>query len=193
MTSSTAVEAILAHLARPAGHWEPAGPASGGVQAGTFTGGNSFQADVSTARVLKSRHAGQRSVHFVTFAGTLPHYGDTTVRFGYVFAVEHGEDGCRIIGEAGGGGDPPVRSRAWVNLAGGHANDHFWAGGEIERAGTNIARVQLRFADGHVIEDDPTNDIALFIANQPVRTPATVVLLDHAGGQIAEHPGFPDI
>ncbi len=193
MTSFAAIEAILAHLARPAGRWEPAAPASGGVQAGTVTGGNSFQADVSTARVLKSRRVDQRSVHFVTFHGRLPHHGDTTVRFGYFFAIEHAEHGCRIIGEAGGGGDPPVRSRPWVNLAGGHANDHFWAGGEIERAGTDIALIQLRFADGQIVEDDPTNAVALFIVNKPVRTPATVVLLDPAGDQIAEHPGFPDI
>lgn len=193
MTSADVVETILAHLARPAGRWEPAGPASGGVEAGTFTGGNSFQADVSSVRVLKSRRVDQRSVHFVIFQGTLPHHGDRTVRFGYVFAIEHTEHGCRIIGDAGGGGDSPIRYRPWVNLAGGHANDHFWAGGEIERAGRNVARIQLRFADGHVVEDDPTSDVALFIVNTPVRTPATVVLLDQDGGTIAEHAGFPDI
>lgn len=115
------------------------------------------------------------------------------MRFGYVFAIEHAEHGCRIIGDAGGGGDPPIRSRPWVNLAGGHANDHFWAGGEIERAGSNVARIQLRFADGHIVEDDPINDVALFIVNTPVRTPATVVLIDQEGGTIAEHAGFPDI
>ena len=147
------------------------GRASGGVQAGTVTGGNSFHAELATARVLKSRQVDQRSVHFVTFQGTLPHLGDTTVRFGYIYAIEHTDSGCRIIGEAGGGGDPPTRSRPWVNLAGGHANDHFWAGGEIERAGADIARVQLRFADGHVVEDDPSSDIALFIVNAPVQTP----------------------
>jgi hypothetical protein len=193
MTSAAAVETILARLARPAGRWEPVGRASGGVQAGTVTGGNSFHAELATAQVLKSRQAHQRSVHFVTFQGTLPHLGDTTVRFGYIYAIEHTDNGCRIIGEAGGGGDPPTRSRPWVNLAGGHANDHFWAGGEIERAGADIARVQLRFADGHVVEDDPTSDIALFIVNAPVQTPATVVLLDRGGETIAEHPGFPDI
>jgi hypothetical protein len=193
MTSAAAVETILARLARPAGRWEPVGPASGGVQAGTVIGGNSFDADLPIARVLKSRQVDHRSVHFVTFQGTLPHLGDTTVRFGYIYVIEHTDDGCRIIGEAGGGGSPPTRSRPWVNLAGGHANDHFWAGGEIERAGADIARVQLRFADGHVVEDDPTSDIALFIVNGTVQMPATVVLLDRAGGTIAEHPGFPDI
>jgi hypothetical protein len=66
-------------------------------------------------------------------------------------------------------------------------------GGEIERAGAGIALVQLRLVDGRVVEDDPTHDIALFIINEPVKTPATIVLLDHAGGTVAEHEGFPDI
>ncbi len=114
MTSAAAAETILAHPARPAGRWEPAGPASGGVQAGTFTGGNGFDADLATARVLKSREVDQRSVHFVTFQGTLPHLGATTVRFGYIYVIEHTDDACRIIGEAGGGGDPPTRGRAII-------------------------------------------------------------------------------
>ena len=193
MTPAAATQAILKHLARPAGRWQPAGSSAGGWQAGTYSGGSGFQADMSTVRFLKSRHAGHRSAHYVTFDGTLPHHQDRKLRFGYIFVIEQGADDCRIVGEAGGGGDAPVRSRPWVNLAGGHANDHFWAGGEIERAGADIARVQLRFADGHVVEDDPTNDVAVFIINQSVRTPATVVLLDRAGVRLAEHPGFPDI
>lgn len=163
------------------------------MQAGIVTGGNSFDADVSSARVLKSRYEGPRSVHFVTFQGTIPHLGDTILRFGYIYAIEHAKDGCRIIGQAGGAGDSPIRSHPWVNLAGGHPNDYFWAGGEIERAGADVARIQLRFADGHIAEDDADSDIVLFIVNQPVRTPATVVLLNTAGDTIAEHPGFPDI
>lgn len=184
---------ILAHLARPAGRWEPAGQSCGGWQSGTYAGGSGFVADMSTVRFLKSRQAGPRAAHYVTFDGTLPQHQDRKLRFGYTFAIEQTDEGCRIIGDAGGAGDAPVRSRPWVNLAGGHANDHFWAGGEIERAGADIARVQLRFADGHVVEDDPTNDVAMFIVNEPVTTPATIVLLDRDGATVAEHPGFPEI
>ena len=194
MTAHSAeVEAILAQLARPVGKWEASGTGSGGWHAGQFVGGNPFQADLSTMRVVKARQVGHRSVHFVTLEGTLPHRGDTRMRFGYMFAIEHDDGGCRIIGEAGGGGDSPIRSRPWVNLAGAHAKDHFWAGGEIERAGADIALVQLRFADGRVVEDDPTHHIALFIINEPVKTPATIVLLDHAERTVAEHEGFPGI
>lgn len=193
MIGDDAREVILAHLARPTGRWEPAGQSSGGWQSGTYVGGSGFVADMSTVRFLKSRQAGARSAHYVTFDGTLPQRQDRKLRFGYIYAIEQTDEGRRITGDAGGAGDASVRSRPWVNLAGGHANDHFWAGGKIERTGADIARVQLRFADGHVVDDDPTNDVALFIVNRPVQTPATVVLLDHAGGQIAEHPGFPDI
>lgn len=193
MTGAAATKAILAHLARPAGRWEPTGSSAGGWQAGSYSDGSGFQADMSTVRFLKSRHAGQRSAHYVTFRGKLPRHGDRTLRLGYIFAIEHGTDGCRIVGDAGGAGDAPIRSRPWVNLAGGHANDHFWAGGEIERAGADIARVQLRFADGHVVEDDATNNVAVFIVNEPVRTPATIVLLDRDGTSLAEHPGFPEV
>jgi hypothetical protein len=46
-----------------------------------------------------------------------------------------------------GGRDPPTRSLPWVNLGGGHANDHFYSGGRIDHAAQRIVRVQLRFAD----------------------------------------------
>jgi hypothetical protein len=78
---------------------------------------------MSTVRFLKSRQAAQRSAHFVTFDGTFPQRQDRKIRFGYIFAIEQTDEGCRIAGDAGGAGDAPVRSRPWVNLAGGHAND----------------------------------------------------------------------
>jgi len=121
--TDAARELILAHLARPAGRWELAGQSSGGWQSGTYLGGSGFVPDMSTVRFLKSRHAGQRSAHFVTFDGTLPQHQDRKLLFGYIFAIEQTNDGCRITGDAGGAGDAPVRSHPWVNLAGGHAND----------------------------------------------------------------------
>jgi hypothetical protein len=65
--------------------------------------------------------------------------------------------------------------------------DDLIAGGQIERAGTNIARVEVRFA----LQDDAAQDVALFITDDPVVMPSTVVLLDSAGVEVAEHGAFP--
>jgi hypothetical protein len=85
----------------------------------------------------------------------------------------------------------PQRAVPWVNLAGGDEGDHFYAGGRIDGAGIHIDRVRLRFADGRTLEDDSEEGVALFITDEAVSMPATVVLLDHAGNEVATHPAFP--
>jgi hypothetical protein len=57
-------------------------------------------------------------------------------------------------------------------------------------ADADIPRVQPHFTDGHLVEGDPTNDVAVFIVNEPVTTHATIVLLDREGISVANHPGF---
>jgi hypothetical protein len=92
-----------------------------------------------------------------------------------------------VRGGAGGAGDEPERSTPWVNLAGGGWPDQFYAGGRIADAGVAIARVELRFADGLVLEDDADQGVALFITENHVRPPSTVALLDNAGNEVASH------
>jgi len=64
-----------------------------------------------------------------------------------------------------------------VNLGGGGWPDHFYAGGEIYRAGADIAQVELRFANGVTLSDDADADVALFITESAVQLPVTAVLL----------------
>jgi hypothetical protein len=192
VSASDPEQAILDELARPAGRWQPGPPSPGGIQAGTVSGGNPFQADLSTVRFVKHRQSQRRRLHFVTFDGMIPHLDNRTLTFNYLFPLERDPEGnWRSLGGAGGGDDAPRRSTPWVNLAGGDAGDHFYAGGRIDGAGIDIARVQLRFADDRTLEDDSEQGVALFITDEAVSMAATVVLLDHAGNEVAAHPAFP--
>jgi hypothetical protein len=54
--AATAQQAILDHLARPLGTWEPVGPpGAGGRQAGTVRGGRSDVVDLDSVHLVKQR------------------------------------------------------------------------------------------------------------------------------------------
>jgi hypothetical protein len=185
--------AILDELTSPPGQWEPGETSPGGIQSG-IGHGNPFQADPSTIRFVKHRESDQRHLYFVTFQGTIAQLRtDARYPWSYLFPVERDPGGgWRVRGGAGGAGDEPQLSTAWVNLAGGGWPDQFHAGGRIHNAGIDIARVELRFANGLTLEDDTEADVALFITDEPVELPAIVALLDQSGTDIATHafPGF---
>jgi hypothetical protein len=155
-------------------------------------GGNAFQADRSTARCIKHRRSRCRHVYFVTFHASIPHLGPDTHECHYVFPVGRDAAGqWQLVGGAGGAGGVPKRPTPWVNLGGGGWPDRFYAGGRIGSAGTDVARVQLRFSNGVTLEDDSEGGVALFITEESVLMPATAVLYDAAGGEVARHPAFP--
>jgi hypothetical protein len=144
-------------------------------------------------KVIKHRRSDNRHLYFVTFDGTHPAFGETTLSFHYIYAVEQDSegDGWRVRGAAGGAGDPPRRATPWVNLGGGGWPDRFFAGGWIDPADREIDRNELRFANGLMIHDDATEGVALFINDEHVVMPATVVMIDAAGTEIARHSTFP--
>jgi hypothetical protein len=78
-----------------------------------------------------------------------------------------------------------------VNLAGGGWPSHFYAGGEIYRAGADTAKVELRFANGVTLSDDADADVVLFITESAVQLPATAALLDPAGERDPQRDGVP--
>lgn len=183
-------QAILDQLAGPVGVWEPGPTSPGGIQSGIVQGGNPEQADLSTVRFVKHRQSERRHLYFVTFDATHPRLGPIQgVR--YVYPVEPDPDGgWRVFGGAGGAGEAPRRSTPSVNLGGGGWPDRFYAGGQIDDAGTEIDRVELRFANGITLDDDAEEGVALFITDQTVESPAIVALLNRSGNEIATHP-FP--
>jgi hypothetical protein len=187
-------QAILDKLAGPLGAWEPGSRSAGGWQSGFVRGGNAEQADLATVRFVKHRQSELRHVYFVTFKGTHPRLGPAVRNFDYVYVVEPvPEGGWRAFGGAGGTGDPPRRSTPWVNLGGGGWPKWFFAGGWIDAAGQPAERIELRFADGLTLDDDATEDVALFITDEHVTMPATIAMLDAEGNEIATHPAFPGL
>ncbi|MBV9001933.1 MAG: hypothetical protein JO304_22945 [Solirubrobacterales bacterium] len=186
--------AVLEDLAGPVGVWEPGGPSPGGVESGIVRGGRLEQADMATVRFVKHRQSAMRHLYFVSFEGTIPQLGADVHRFGYVYPVEPDPTGgWRVFGGVGGSGEPPRRSRPWVNLGGGGWPDRFYAGGQIEDDGLGVDRIELRFANGVVLRDDATHGVVLFITDETVAMPATLVMLDRAGTEIATHRPFPEI
>ena len=139
---------------------------------------------------MKHRQAGDRHVFYVTCMADHLRLGLLEVR--YAYPVEPAPDGgWRIVGGAGGAGSFSGRAtQPGVNLGGGGWPDHFYAGGEIYRAGAEIAQVELRFANGVTLSDDADADVALFITEGSVQLPATAVLLDPAGNEIRSETAF---
>ena len=52
------------------------------------------------------------------------------------------------------------------------------------RTGADIARIQLRFANGVTLSDDTDADVALLLTESSVQLPATAMLLGAAGNEI---------
>lgn len=185
-------QAVLDDLAGPAGVWEPGGTGPGGVQSGIVRGGRLERADMATVRFVKHRESGRRHLYFVTFQGRIPHLGPDIHGFHHVYPVEPDPaGGWRVFGGTGGAGDPPRRSRPWVNLGGGGWPDRFFAGGWIEAAGAEVARIELRFPNGIALRDDAAYGVALFITEETVAMPPVLVMLDQAGKEIARDRPFP--
>jgi hypothetical protein len=59
-------------------------------------------------------------------------------------------------------------------------------GTDSERA----ARARLRFSNGTTLEDTVDADVVLFMAEAPVRLPATVEILDGTGSVLTTYVAF---
>lgn len=194
-------KAILERLAGPVGRAQFGAPGPSGWRAASIAGGNWSEAALETVRFVKFRETPGRRLYFVTFQGSIPFLGPELHKVSGLYPVERDADGNWTAGGGAGGSDDKGMSRPtpWVNLAGAGWRQlgaefvralpgQFYAGGRVHSAGIDVARVQLRFADGVVLEDDTDEAIVLFITDQEVRLPATAVLLDRAGAQVASHP-----
>ena len=152
--------------------------------------GVGFVVNLETLRFVKHRQVGERHVFYVTFTAAHPRLGRLEMR--YIYPVEPAPDGgWRTSG--GAGGVHAFSGRAThpaVNLGGGGWPDHFYAGGEIYRAGVAIEKVELRFVNGVTLTDAADMNVALFITESAVELPATAVLLGPAGTEIRAEKAF---
>lgn len=104
-------QAVIAAVAAPAGRWEGGEVGAGGWQSGFVRGGNPFQADASSIRLVKHRASAQRHLYWVTFTGVMPHRRGENRAFSWVYPVEPDvAGGWRVGGGAGGADEPAVRS-----------------------------------------------------------------------------------
>ena len=188
-------QAILDKLAGPLGAWEPGSRSAGGWQSGIVRGGNAEQAE-SRDRALRQAspvRAAARLLRDLQRNASPPRTRGPQLRL-------------RLCSRAGPGGrlagirrgrrrrrSASTVDAEWVNLGGGGWPKWFFAGGWIDAAGQPVERLELRFADGLTLDDDATEDVALFITDEHVTMPATIAMLDAEGNEIATHPAFPGL
>lgn len=67
--------------------------------------------------------------------------------------------------------------------------DGFYAGGEVEAAGADVARVRLRCANEVELEDDADGGVVLFLTD-PAQTPVTVEICDSTGKILGSYSDF---
>ena len=202
MGQSDPEQAILKQMVGPVGRASLGPLGAGGVRAGFVQGGNWCKPDLTTVRFVKYRDTPTRRLYFVTFQGSIPHLGPELHSLSELYLVEQEPDGnWAATGGAGGNDQDMSRGTPWVNLAGGgwREREHnlvralpgrFYAGGRVHGAGIDVAHVELRFADGVVLEDDTDAGVVLFITDEELQLPATVILLDRTRGEVAAH-AFP--
>lgn len=90
--------------------------------------------------------------------------------------------------------DRPLCSRAAgarAYLGGSHEVNGLHAAGFVDGAGAVADRVQLRAADGRVVEGRPEDGFVLFAVDEPMQPPVTVALISSQGDELASHPILP--
>jgi hypothetical protein len=205
VSQSDPEKAILEAMAGPVGQARFGASGAGAVRAGIIEGGNWCEPDLTTVRFVKYRETSTRRLYFVTFRGSIPHLGTELLGLSELYLVTLGPDGNWTAAGGAGGGDDEHMSRGtpWVNFAGEgwrHFDDElvralpgqFYAGGRVHDAGVNVARVQLRFADSVVLEDDTDAGVVLFVTDHQVQLPATAILLAPTGARVGSQT-FPAV
>jgi hypothetical protein len=191
---TTPEQAILDDLARPLGTWTPSGePSEGGWQAGTLVGGRGDVVDLLTLRVVKTRCSPTRRAVFVTYRAVNPRHGSTPHDVHALYELWPVDGGWAARDVMSGGGGEPAWTRPTVNLGGGGWPDRFSAGGTVHGGGHAIVRVQLRFDNAVVLEDDTIDAAVVFVTDEHVEPPTTAVLYDESGREVRAHEVLPGV
>jgi hypothetical protein len=197
-------EAVLEHLARkprpgplpqPAGQPWPRTPAevppADRPRPVAFFRAGGIGADPASVVFLKERGTSNRRLYAVNFDD---HQGQP---WHWLVAAEQDEHtgswtARRVAGGGGSWGqhDPWHASEPRLNFCGawggeGLIKTGFHGGGEVHRAGADVARVRLTFANGVALEDDAEADLSLCLTDQRVEMPVTIEFFDSAGNLLA--------
>jgi hypothetical protein len=151
------------------------------------------ETDLSTVCFVREKAVRLRRAHFVTLKAADDDlcgsgHRDYQMHLAF-FLIADGEDGWRITSY--GAHRPPRKPIPRAYLGGGDDVDGFFAAGYVDGAGAEIERVELRFADGMLLEDRPEHEIVLFVVDSPVVMPPTVALIGSEGEEIVTHPVLP--
>jgi hypothetical protein len=146
--------------------------------------------DLTSVRVLSERAAGDRRAVALTV-------DDAT---GERYLIIHelvrdlGEDGDWRRCSGCEGQDRVIAGKPYpyVSFYAYADHGHFFAGGRVQSASTDLTRVRLRWDDGYALEDEIQNGIALFFGARDALEPATVEFLDPAGRVVGAHLTFID-
>ena len=73
-----------------------------------------------------------------------------------------------------------------------YADGHFFAGGRVQSASTDVARVRVVWDDGYALESEMRNDVVLLFGTRDVLGSANVEFLNPAGRVVGSHVTFID-
>ena len=141
--------------------------------------------DLASIRVLSERGAGERCAVALTV-------NDATGER-YLIIRELVRDlGVASGWRMGGGTEGPDRvlpgkPDPYLNMSALATGGTFFAGGRVQSASAEVARVRLVWDDGYLLEDEVQNGAALFLGARDSIDPATAEFLDSAGRVVGAH------
>ena len=136
---------------------------------------------MESVRVLSERRAGDQCAVALTVE-------DRSGERYQVIRVLAREDGAWRLGGGFEGPDRtlPGKPDPYVSL-GAYPGSRFFAGGTVQSAEFDVARVRLVWDDGQVLEDQVENGVVLFLGSRESLDPATAEFLDHDRRLIGTH------
>ena len=145
--------------------------------------------DLASVRVLSERGAGEHHAVALTVDDAT---GERYRIIRELVRTTAGDGGWRIRSGCEGldrviAGKPDPYVSLYAYAAG-----HFFAGGRVQSASTEPARIRLVWDDGYAIEDSIENGIVLLFGTRDTLELAVVEFLDLAGHVIGAHVTFID-
>ena len=146
--------------------------------------------ELASVRVLSERGAGgRRAVALTVDDATGERY---LIIRELVRDLEEGGGWRRVSGCEGRDRVIPGKPDPYVTFYAYADDGHFFAGGRVQSASTDLTRLRIRWDDGYAVEDEIHNSMALLFGARDALEPATVEFLDSAGRVVGAHETFVD-